>query len=233
MSKVLGFGENQYGLYERGEMPSAFNGKMLKIAMDPAAFVHLVDDSEAKDRITRLANSVDPMYEFKHDLVFGGYKRGKYNGFAPQSMQKLRGTILYFLRELGGTFQTKMNKLLFYADYECYRTSGMSITGLAYRALPHGAVPVNFDKIYSLVDDIENVPVEERSYSGIQLVSSAIPDMSLFSDLEKEVLAQVANRFRQYTSARISDENHKERAWLNNIDSHGIINYQEAFSLNI
>jgi len=233
MSKALGFGENQYGLYERGEMPSLSNGKMLKIAMDPTAFAHLIEDGKIKERILKLARTFDPVNDFKQKLVFDGYKRGKYNGFAPQSMAKIRNVILYFVKALGPTFQTKMNKLLFYADYESYRTQGISITGLAYKALPFGAVPVNFDKIYALVDDIENIPVEESNYSGIKLQSAALPDMSQFTQAEADILAEVTERFKTYSSSRISEENHKESAWLNNIGNRGIINYQEAFNLQI
>ena len=39
MSEILGFGENQYRLYENGEMPSEANGKVLMSIMNPEIFL--------------------------------------------------------------------------------------------------------------------------------------------------------------------------------------------------
>ena len=38
MSVILGFGANQYRLYEDGEVPSESNGKMIRSAMNPRVF---------------------------------------------------------------------------------------------------------------------------------------------------------------------------------------------------
>ena len=39
---ILGFGTNQYRLYEMGEVPSESNGKMIRSAMNPQVFLDLV-----------------------------------------------------------------------------------------------------------------------------------------------------------------------------------------------
>ena len=44
MSEILGFGPNSFGLYERGEIPSLANSKLLKLASDPENFCQLVKD---------------------------------------------------------------------------------------------------------------------------------------------------------------------------------------------
>ena len=43
MSKILGFGDNQYRLYENGEMPSLANGRVLKAIQSPKTFETFVD----------------------------------------------------------------------------------------------------------------------------------------------------------------------------------------------
>ena len=43
MSKILGFGDNQYRLYENGEMPSLTNGRVLKTIQSPKTFETFVD----------------------------------------------------------------------------------------------------------------------------------------------------------------------------------------------
>lgn len=45
MSLILGFGINQYRLYEDGEVPSESNGKMIRGAMNPRVFLDLVRSS--------------------------------------------------------------------------------------------------------------------------------------------------------------------------------------------
>lgn len=43
MSVILGFGENQYRLYENGDMPSLTNGRILKTIQVPAVFATFVE----------------------------------------------------------------------------------------------------------------------------------------------------------------------------------------------
>lgn len=45
MSAILGFGTNQYWLYEMGEVPSESNGKIIRRAMNPRVFLDLVRSS--------------------------------------------------------------------------------------------------------------------------------------------------------------------------------------------
>lgn len=49
MSDILGFGQNSYGLYERGEIPSLSNAKLLKLASDLDSFYQLVRDWETNE----------------------------------------------------------------------------------------------------------------------------------------------------------------------------------------
>lgn len=45
MSAILGFGVNQYRLYEMGEVPNEIDGKKIRDAMNPYVFQDLVKDS--------------------------------------------------------------------------------------------------------------------------------------------------------------------------------------------
>lgn len=48
-------------------------------------------------------------------------------------------------------------KLMWYADALSYKLRGYAITGLVYKALPMGAVPVGHESII----DLKDVPCEE------------------------------------------------------------------------
>jgi transcriptional regulator with XRE-family HTH domain len=42
MSKLLGFGINQYRLYEEGELPTGSNLLLLRLLVDPVALPHII-----------------------------------------------------------------------------------------------------------------------------------------------------------------------------------------------
>ena len=166
MALILGFGTNQYRLYEEGEVPSESNGKMIRSAMNPKVFLDLVRSSRHQltekeyVKITARVEEVIARSEGWHDemvererLFLSG--RGLANGFAPQSAVRLKNLLLHVLGEMGETFQTKMNKVLFYIDFLSYRERGMAISGLAYQALEFGPVPQRWDRVYSAFDEVE------------------------------------------------------------------------------
>ena len=80
-------------------------------------------------------------------------------------------------------YKVKLMKLLWYADNLSYKRYGKSITGLAYKALPMGAVPVGHD----LIVDLNGVRYEEVDYpNGIGIRFLPNSDLSL-SILTKKI----------------------------------------------
>lgn len=158
MSAILGFGVNQYRQYEEGYMPSETNGKILKACQNPIIFETFVQNSRAQlgeKAYTRITGQLEAVKKQQTDvrrsLIFGEGKRTGANGFAPLSLERLRNLLLYFIHECEDVFNTKMNKLLFYADFYHYRQHGQAISGLSYRAIKYGPVPVHWDRAYSRI----------------------------------------------------------------------------------
>ena len=50
---------------------------------------------------------------------------------------------------------TKMNKLLFYADFIHYKNHGYGINSITYKALPFGPVPEHWGTLYSSLPGID------------------------------------------------------------------------------
>lgn len=48
ITKILGFGINQYAQYEKGQIPSESNGKLLSAIMNRQFMIHLLKDSRAE-----------------------------------------------------------------------------------------------------------------------------------------------------------------------------------------
>ena len=241
MSAILGFGDNQYRQYEEGYIPAESNGKILKACLNPHTFEVFVNNSRQQltakeyDKIIAKVES-EKLRQDNTDgrqcLIFGKTGRCAENGFAPQSIQRLQNIILYFIDKCGGTFNTKMNKLLFYADFFHYRQHGQALTGMAYRAIQYGPVPVRWDRVYSLLDDVEQELIELKSGdSGTRLTSTQKPDLSAFSPKELVTLETIAERFRNVSAREISEMSHKEKAWEQFIGTSQTIEFCSAFSL--
>ena len=242
MSQILGFGTNQYRLYEMGEVPSESNGKMIRSAMNPKVFLDLVQSSRnlltEKDlaKITARVEGViassnnwqNEQWEAARVFRTG---RGFVNGFAPQSLGRLKNLLLYVLEQMGETFQTKMNKVLFYIDFLSYRERGMAISGLVYQALEFGPVPQRWDRVYSAFDEVEQ---QERLVQGqecLALLSGGVADMSCFSAAEIAIINQVCTKMKDLSSRAASKMSHEEPSWKDHVGKLETIPFSDAFSL--
>lgn len=242
MSAILGFGVNQYRLYEMGEVPSESNGKMIRSAMNPFAFLDLVRSSRhqltdrefekitarVEDIIAKASASRDDEWVRQRIFRTG---RGLENGFAPQSPQRLKNLLLYILGQMGDTFQTKMNKVLFYIDFLSYRERGMAISGLAYNAIDFGPVPQRWDRVYSAFDEVVPQPRQIRDQECVVLTSTHEADMSCFTDSEQAVIDSVCAKMKRLSAHDISGLSHDEPAWQNHQHNNETIPYYEAFSI--
>lgn len=243
MSQILGIGVNQYRLYEQGEVPSVSNGRMIRSVMNPKVMLEMVESSKnemSKSEYDRIASKVKAVIVESEAYKLEQYEtkrlfsvpRGADNGYAQISLDRLKNILLYFIKKSNGVFFTKMNKLLFYADFMAYRVTGKGMTGLAYKAIAHGPVPVRWDRIYSFYDEIDQEIVQfPDGRAGTKLVSKLSPDMAEFSDDELQILEYVSKRFKNETPTQISETSHQEEAWKKYQNSDKLISFDMAFAL--
>lgn len=112
---------------------------------------------------------------------------------------------------------TKLNKVLYYADFAAFRILGSPITGAKYRRLQEGPVP------RQLVDQRDRLVAEEKAhiekkeyYSGFQqrLVSDEEPDLGVFSQAELSIIDEVIDDLWHLDARGVSDRSHREAGWL-------------------
>ena len=242
MSVILGFGANQYRLYEDGEVPSESNGKMIRGANNPRVFLDLVRSSQHQltekeyEKICakveeEIARSWERRYEFfVYERLFRS-GRGENNGFAPLSTHRLKNLLLYILKQMDETFQTKMNKVLFYIDFMSYRDRGMAISGLAYNAIDFGPVPQRWDCVYSAFDEVNKRLQMVKDQECVSLSAGAEADMSSFSEQEMVIINTVCDKVKRMSSRAISEMSHNEVAWKDHVGKPGTIPFIEAFKL--
>ena len=162
MSEILGLGANQYRLYENGEIPSEAIGKTLKSIMSPMVFstyVHNAENQFSAQDFAKICDKLEQAIKRIEDTpvvrIYNMVKRSSITGYAPQSQSKIKNILLYFIEKLGGVFTTKMNKLLFYADFCSYKRRGVGMTGLSYKAIQYGPVPEKWNVVYGSIEDID------------------------------------------------------------------------------
>jgi hypothetical protein len=112
---------------------------------------------------------------------------------------------------------TKLNKVLFFADFAHIRKTGTSISGAEYQKLPNGPAPRRLVPVRRrLVEDRRAELLEEFDALGYQhhrLRARDEPDLSAFAADEVATIDGVANELRSLTGSQVSDLAHGEPGW--------------------
>lgn len=239
MSKILGFGSNQYAQYEKGQVPSESNGKMLSAMMNRQFMLHLLEDSKAefsdeeyqKVYQSVMASAIRVEDEEVKRLIYRDTRRSIYNGFGVHSVRRVSEMVKFFVCQEGGVFPTKLNKEMFYADFLHYKLHGQSISGLQYQAIQYGPVPVHYDTIYDNIDGISKDIVISHNMESTRLSCEGF-DASVFTEQELQTLNAVLAMAQPMNTKELIDKSHEEEAWLNHCEGNELIPYSEAFSLH-
>lgn len=113
--------------------------------------------------------------------------------------------------------RTKLNKILFSADFYQYGIEGTPITGVKYIHLQAGPVPHDLDKILASMQRNRRIRIEKEDYHGkIQdrPVSLVEADTSVFSEGELEVLDHFIEKYQFLNATELSERTHDYLPWL-------------------
>ena len=249
MALVLDFGPNQYTNYENGEMPSASNGKILRLASDPMTFLSIVRDKKDELRVNeyeKLRRHLDTLIDAAQtpQRIGGLMMRtnalvapdpDEYTGYVLPDSDKFAELVLFFFSHLDNLFKVKLLKLLFYCDFQHYRLTAHAITGQRYRAIQHGPVPQEYGQRLqemvqeglltasfheSMVHSADNSPV-------LVYKATRKAKLEVFTDSERQVIEQVYQKLGKKSRAELESLSHTERAWKENNAQNGRISYQE------
>lgn len=214
-ARLLGWGDVTLARYETGSLQSVSHDQTLRLAEDPGNVRRLL--SQNKDRLS--AEQVEALegrlrqLSPEHESVLAREEAAQY--CAGPSVLKLREMAVFFASQ-HDTWRTKLNKLLFYADFLHFKRHGMAISGARYVNMQFGPVPADFYTLQAaLVDDasLDERPTAVGDCSGTVFVANRPPDRSLFSEAELQTLNDVAHTFDGWPASRIMEYSHQERAW--------------------
>lgn len=238
MSEVLGFGANTYSNYEKGEIPNDSNSTLLNQAYKAESFLGIILEKEnlfTEKQFNELKKRLDKIISEDKSISLRDYlfaeitKPNEYTGYRLPDFEKIANVVIYFLKN-PYTYNTRLNKFLFYSDFLNYSNTGYSITGLNYAAIDKGPVPDSYKLLYSILEEEEYIKYENNLKEDCEQ-SKYVPakkfNKDLFTAQEMETLESIYKQFEFKSTPQIIDISHKEEAWKKNIKNHRMISYKE------
>lgn len=149
-------------------------------------------------------------------IVFNGGKNMNNNMKNNNSLKKLTEVILFFLnRSPRLIYRTKLNKLLFYAQFQTYKLEKQKLFDYEFVKDYYGPVLKNLDSYLSEIQSKGIISLNYRGY-GTAVVPKIKVNNSSLTPEELSVLELISNRFEKYSSKEISDYSHQEILWTKN-----------------
>ena len=151
-----------------------------------------------------------------------------------ENLLKLREAVLYVAQRSKDDPRfgaIKLNKILYYADFEAYRQLGSSITNATYQHLAEGPAPKEFLRAKEELQELRAISEETHLYfNHVQkrLVPLRKADLSAFGPEEIRILDEVIEGLEHMNGSDVSAMSHAEWGWrLTNIGE--VIPYATAW----
>ena len=233
LGAVLEWGPITIHRYETGSLPDEAHNQVLRLLQDPFNMAQLIKDNpdafEAEpyakilDRLGAILSEHAPV---KVAEVLGQGSRHKasiFTGFLDFQPEILMEMIVFFAHQSVGVLKTKLNKLLWYADFAHYKHHVVSISGAAYSHHQYGPVPQNYEAFVTALIANGALNLEETELGtnkqgevmiGHLLSATRSPRLSDLDKTATETLKKVHQHFAPMGSKRISDLSHKEEGYI-------------------
>jgi hypothetical protein len=111
----------------------------------------------------------------------------------------------------------KLNKILYFSDFEAYAKLGEPITGVEYRKYELGPAPACMERIKKELNE-KREAYEYRNPLGADSVEKRLlpmrkPNLDLFSKEQLEIVNGVIDRLRGWSGIRLSRLSHRLPGW--------------------
>lgn len=111
---------------------------------------------------------------------------------------------------------TKLNKILFYSDFNAYGKLGKTITGQPYQRLKHGPAPRRLLPVRDGLIGRDALAIQKREVGGrIQERPVALreADLSRFTGEEIALVEKIIHALWHGTATQVSELSHRTSAW--------------------
>lgn len=225
--KILGWGAKTIARYETHQVQTAAHDSVLrKIAADPGWFMQLLCHAKAvfpQSTFRKYYARAAELYALHQDDYLRKSIEAQYAcyslnadtcGSTPLNLDKAIEAIRYFAcsDKVTNLYKVKTMKMLWYADALSYKRHGHALTGLVYRALPMGAVPIAHGALTAL----NGVKVEEidcNDQVAYRFLPTENPTYPHLTADDISILDAVIAELGRYSTRRIVDRMHQETAY--------------------
>lgn len=246
LSVLLGWGAKTITRYEGYHVQDMAHDSILrKIDADPAWYLELLEASKDKfspSTYKKYKEAALQLFEknqneYLRKTIMAAYARyvdsEECTGGKLLDLDKVIDVVRYFANsvKVKSLYKVKLMKLLWYADAFSYKTRGSSMTGLVYRALPMGAVPVSHEHII----DLRGINYEEIYFedsNGYRFIPDNNNNYPNITDEDKAILDYVIDCFGDVDRKEIVEVMHREVAYTETAPN-DIIQYKYAKELSI
>jgi len=151
-----------------------------------------------------------------------------------ENYDKFREVLLYILAKIGArpnVGQTVLYKLLYFIDFDFYEKYEEQLMGAVYIKNRYGPTPTHFKKLVEEMEaegSLESVSSKYFKYAQTKYLPRRMPDLSLLSARELQLIDEVINRLGHMTAAQLSEYSHGDTPWLG-AEEDSKINYEMVF----
>ena len=135
-----------------------------------------------------------------------------FTGHRTFSLEKMAAMISYMAAKTTDLYKTKLNKLLFYADFVNYHLHGNSISGSRYVHLPYGPVPDGYEDTLETLNHYGVIEIQKQNSADL-IRSGDNPAKQFLSEEERSTLDWVVGRFGAMSASQLTELSHREKAY--------------------
>ncbi len=134
--------------------------------------------------------------------------------------EKLRAVILYILERCAGkpnVGETVLYKLLYFSDFDYYERYQENLTGMKYRKLPYGPVPLFIEHfINDMIEAkfLRRIKCRYQGYLQTRYLPLHQADLLVLSERDIAVIDRVIGQFSDMSAAAISAWSHNDPPWM-------------------
>jgi len=216
MSEVFRLGENGFGNYEKGEIPSPAIGTFIKTAENPEIFHSLLHEHFKRNSDRSIAKAMviaESLVLNKRNLAQWNMiqpdvpSSSNFTGYMHANPLRVENLLAHYINECSVKYndKLKLSKLLFFTDLCHYREFGHSVSGLSYISNPLGPIPACTDSLFSYFERQDKInQTWEIIDDGMarELFSTKLDGkIERFNEHEKNTIHRVINLYKDSPTA--------------------------------
>lgn len=246
LATLLGWGAKTITRYESHQVQeNAYDSILRKIDADPEWFCVMLEKTKDKfsaSTYQKYFGTATQLFEKSSDYYLRKSIKSLYAKFdgdedycgnTSLNINKIVDVIRYYSNAemVSSLFKVKLMKLLWYADALAFKRHNHSITGLAYKALPMGAVPIGYNSIIDLAG-INCVEEEYADFTGYHFVPTEDKEYRWLDAEDIRILDDVIAAFGTSSKKEIVSAMHAEQAYVETAP-YDVIQYKYAKTLSL